>query len=58
MVFVLFAISIITFLIFNVIPGGDPVLRIAGRNANEADARAGARGLRLQRPDLRPVLRR
>lgn len=35
MVFVLFAISVITFLIFNVIPGGDPALRIAGRTSNE-----------------------
>ena len=35
MVAVLFAISVITFLIFNVIPGGDPALRIAGRVANE-----------------------
>jgi peptide/nickel transport system permease protein len=35
MVFVLFAISVITFFIFNVIPGGDPALRIAGRASNE-----------------------
>jgi len=35
MVFVLFAISVITFLVFNVIPGGDPALRIAGRASNE-----------------------
>jgi peptide/nickel transport system permease protein len=35
MVFVLIAISIITFFIFNVIPGGDPALRIAGRASNE-----------------------
>jgi len=35
MVFVLIAISIITFLIFYKIPGGDPVLRIAGRASNE-----------------------
>jgi peptide/nickel transport system permease protein len=31
MVVVLFAISVLTFLIFNVIPGGDPALRMAGR---------------------------
>ena len=31
MVVVLFAISVVTFLIFNVIPGGDPALRMAGR---------------------------
>jgi peptide/nickel transport system permease protein len=35
MAFVLIAISIITFLIFYKIPGGDPVLRIAGRASNE-----------------------
>jgi peptide/nickel transport system permease protein len=29
---VLFAISVLTFLIFNVIPNGDPALRIAGRH--------------------------
>jgi len=34
MVFVLFAISVLTFAIFNVIPGGDPAVRMAGRNAN------------------------
>ena len=33
MVAVLFAISVITFAIFNVIPNGDPALRMAGRNA-------------------------
>jgi len=32
MVAVLFAISVFTFLIFNVIPNGDPALRIAGRH--------------------------
>jgi peptide/nickel transport system permease protein len=32
MVLVLFAISVLTFLIFNVIPNGDPALRMAGRN--------------------------
>jgi peptide/nickel transport system permease protein len=33
MVFVLFAISIVTFLIFNVIPNNDPAQRMAGKNA-------------------------
>ena len=33
MVLVLFAISVLTFLIFNVIPNGDPAVRIAGRNS-------------------------
>jgi peptide/nickel transport system permease protein len=39
MVFVLFAVSVLTFLIFMVMPGGgdeQAALRIAGRNANEA----------------------
>ena len=31
MLIVLFAVSVLTFLIFNVIPGGDPALRMAGR---------------------------
>jgi peptide/nickel transport system permease protein len=34
MVFVLFAISVLVFLIFNVIPNSDPAARIAGKNAN------------------------
>jgi peptide/nickel transport system permease protein len=34
MVLVLFAISVLTFAIFTVIPGGDPAVRMAGRNAN------------------------
>ncbi len=33
MAFVLFAISVITFLIFNVIPSNDPAQRMAGKNA-------------------------
>src|SRR5690242_19611631 len=33
---VLFAISVIVFLIFNVIPNSDPAQRIAGKNANPA----------------------
>jgi peptide/nickel transport system permease protein len=33
MAFVLFAISVITFLIFNVIPNNDPAQRMAGKNA-------------------------
>jgi peptide/nickel transport system permease protein len=36
MLFVLIAISIITFFIFYKIPGGDPVLRISGRTAEPA----------------------
>jgi peptide/nickel transport system permease protein len=34
MVAVLFAISVIVFLIFNVIPNSNPAIRIAGKNAN------------------------
>ena len=37
MVFVLFAISVLTFLIFNVIPNGDPAQRMAGRTPTEAE---------------------
>ena len=33
MVLVLFAISIVTFLIFQKIPNGDPALRLAGRTS-------------------------
>src|SRR6478735_11595537 len=36
MIAVLFAISVIVFLIFNVIPNSDPAVRIAGKNANPA----------------------
>jgi peptide/nickel transport system permease protein len=36
MVLVLFAVSVLTFLIFNVIPNGDPEVRMAGRQANES----------------------
>lgn len=35
MAFVMWALSVLTFVIFNVIPSGDPALRIAGRNAND-----------------------
>src|SRR4051794_35416402 len=34
MVAVLFAISVMTFFIFNVIPNGDPALRLAGHSTN------------------------
>ncbi len=36
MIAVLFTISVIVFLIFNVIPNSDPAARIAGKNANPA----------------------
>jgi peptide/nickel transport system permease protein len=39
LVIVLFAISVLVFLIFNVIPGGDPALRIAGRHPTQQNIR-------------------
>ena len=36
MVFVMFAVSVLTFLIFNVIPNSDPAVRMAGRQASES----------------------
>ena len=41
MIAVLFAISVIVFLIFNVIPNSDPAARIAGKNANPGADRPG-----------------
>ncbi len=35
MVFVMFAVSVLTFLIFNVIPNGDPAVRMAGKQPTE-----------------------
>jgi peptide/nickel transport system permease protein len=35
LVLVLFAISVLVFVIFNVIPGGDPALRLAGRHPTQ-----------------------
>jgi peptide/nickel transport system permease protein len=35
MVLVLFAVSVVVFLIFDVVPGGDPAQRIAGRTATQ-----------------------
>ena len=35
MVLVLFAVSFLVFVIFIVVPGGDPAVRIAGKNAND-----------------------
>ena len=40
MAFVLFAVSVLTFLIFNVIPNGDPAARMAGRQPTEAQVEA------------------
>ncbi len=40
MAVVLFAVSVLTFLIFNVIPNGDPAARLAGRTATPASIAA------------------
>lgn len=40
MVVVLFAVSVLTFLIFNVIPNGDPAARMAGKAPTEAQIEA------------------
>ena len=40
MAFVLFAVSVLTFAIFNVIPNGDPAVRMAGRQATETQLEA------------------
>src|SRR3712207_6399369 len=40
MLFVMFAVSLLTFLIFNVIPNGDPASRMAGRNSTPAQVEA------------------
>jgi peptide/nickel transport system permease protein len=37
---VMFAVSVLTFLIFNVIPNGDPAVRMAGRHPSEATIEA------------------
>jgi peptide/nickel transport system permease protein len=40
MVIVLFAVSVLTFLIFNVIPNGDPAVRMAGKSPTESQVEA------------------
>jgi peptide/nickel transport system permease protein len=40
MVLVMFAVSLLTFLIFNVIPNGDPAVRMAGRQPTETQIEA------------------
>jgi peptide/nickel transport system permease protein len=40
MVFVMFAVSVLVFLIFNVIPNSDPAVRMAGRQAQESTIEA------------------
>ena len=48
MIAVLFAISVIVFLIFNVIPNSDPAARIAGKNADPGADRQGQRRSRAR----------
>ena len=55
MVLVMFAVSVLTFLIFNVIPNNDPASRMAGKTTTAAADRADPRGLGLRRSALRPV---
>ncbi len=40
MVVVLFAVSVLTFLIFNVIPNGDPAVRMAGKSPTDTQVEA------------------
>jgi peptide/nickel transport system permease protein len=40
MLFVLFAVSVLVFLIFNVVPGGDPAARMAGKTPTETQVEA------------------
>jgi peptide/nickel transport system permease protein len=40
MVFVMFAVSVLVFLIFNVMPNSDPAVRMAGRQASESTIQA------------------
>jgi peptide/nickel transport system permease protein len=49
-VFVLFAISVLTFLIFFATPGVDPAARIAGRNADQQTLKAVRHDFGLDRP--------
>ena len=58
MVAVLFAISVVTFSIFNVIPNGDPALRLAGRNQSPRSDLRDPPHLGLRQAALRPVRRR
>ena len=50
MVFVLFSISVLSFLIFFATPGVDPAARIAGRNADQATLLAVRKDFGLNRP--------
>jgi peptide/nickel transport system permease protein len=50
MLFVLFSISVLTFLIFFATPGVDPAARIAGKNADQATLKAVRHDFGLDRP--------
>ena len=50
MVAVLFAISVVTFVIFNVIPTGDPALRLAGHSTTPATIAAIRRQYGFDKP--------
>ncbi len=50
MIFVLFAISVLVFLIFFATPGVDPAARIAGRNADQQTLKAVRHDFGLDRP--------
>jgi peptide/nickel transport system permease protein len=50
MIFVLFSISVLSFLIFFATPGVDPAARIAGRNADQATLRAVRKDFGLDKP--------
>src|SRR5918997_3594280 len=50
MVLVLFAISVLSFSIFTLIPGGDPAVRMAGRNANDEQIAAIRKDWGFDRP--------
>src|SRR3954452_11164583 len=49
-VFVLFAISVLSFLIFFATPGVDPAARIAGRNADQQTLKAVRKDFGLDKP--------
>ena len=55
MVFVMFAISVLTYAIFFATPGVDPAARIAGRNADPATLAAVKHDFGLDRPLPGPV---
>src|SRR5262249_8525794 len=50
MIFVLFSISVLSFLIFFATPGVDPAARIAGKNADQATLQAVRKDFGLDKP--------